>query len=413
MAGEPENDSEGSGDSPTFEKKNLSGYVGFGNLPNQVHRKAVKLGFDFNVLVVGESGLGKSTLINSLFLADLYEDREYPSASERISTTVDITSTSVEIDEKGVKLRLTIVDTPGFGDSVNNDETWEPIVSYVEEQFETFLNEESRVNRTRVRDGRIHCCLYFIAPTGHGLKPLDVECMKCLEKYVNIVPVIGKSDSLTPEELMAFKRRVLSDIEEYSIQIYSPAVDSDDEDDMISENRAVVACVPFAVIGSNAIVESHGKKVRARVYPWGVVEIENEEHCDFTRLRNMLIRTHMQDLKDSTNEVHYENYRINKLSEIAATEANAEGNPLTKYEAERREQERKLKFKEEEMKRVFEYKVAEKEMKLKEAESKLKQQHEEMQRQLQQQKLELERRERAFEEEKAKVGDKKKKSIFK
>ena len=47
-------------------------YVGFANLPNQVHRKSVKKGFEFTLMVVGESGLGKSTLINSLFLTDLY-----------------------------------------------------------------------------------------------------------------------------------------------------------------------------------------------------------------------------------------------------------------------------------------------------------------------------------------------------
>ena len=39
---------------------------------SQVHRKSVKKGFEFTLMVVGESGLGKSTLINSLFLTDLY-----------------------------------------------------------------------------------------------------------------------------------------------------------------------------------------------------------------------------------------------------------------------------------------------------------------------------------------------------
>lgn len=36
--------------------------------------------------------------------------------------TVEITKHAVDIEEKGVKLRLTIVDTPGFGDAVNNTE---------------------------------------------------------------------------------------------------------------------------------------------------------------------------------------------------------------------------------------------------------------------------------------------------
>jgi hypothetical protein len=42
--------------------------------------------------------------------------------------------------------------------------------------------------------------------------------------------------------------------------------------------------------------------------------VENLEHCDFIALRNMLIRTHLQDLKDVTNNVHYENYRCRKLA---------------------------------------------------------------------------------------------------
>lgn len=42
--------------------------------------------------------------------------------------------------------------------------------------------------------------------------------------------------------------------------------------------------------------------------------VENLDHCDFIALRNMIIRTHLQDLKDVTNNVHYENYRCKKLA---------------------------------------------------------------------------------------------------
>lgn len=56
-------------------------------------------------------------------------------------------------------------------------------------------------------DTRIHCCLYFIAPTGHTLKAIDILVMKKLSEVVNVVPVIAKSDSLTLEEREAFKER--------------------------------------------------------------------------------------------------------------------------------------------------------------------------------------------------------------
>ena len=36
-------------------KRKLAGFVGFANLPNQWHRKSVRKGFNFNIMVVGTS----------------------------------------------------------------------------------------------------------------------------------------------------------------------------------------------------------------------------------------------------------------------------------------------------------------------------------------------------------------------
>lgn len=109
-------------------------YIGFATLPEQVHRKSVKRGFDFTLMVVGETGLGKSTVINSLFLGDLYKDRKVPPVNERIERTTTIEKKSMEIEEKGVRLRLTIIDTPGFGDNINCEESWRSCISYIDEQ---------------------------------------------------------------------------------------------------------------------------------------------------------------------------------------------------------------------------------------------------------------------------------------
>lgn len=53
-------------------------YIGFASLPDQIHRKTIKKGFEFTLMVAGETGLGKSTLVNTLFLTDLYQDRVIP-----------------------------------------------------------------------------------------------------------------------------------------------------------------------------------------------------------------------------------------------------------------------------------------------------------------------------------------------
>lgn len=68
---------------------------------------------------------------------------------------------------------------------VNNDKCWEPIQSYIDQQYDNYLNQESRVNRpVHIHDTRVHVCLYFIAPSGHGLKPLDIEFMRRLHEKV-------------------------------------------------------------------------------------------------------------------------------------------------------------------------------------------------------------------------------------
>ena len=61
----------------------------------------------------------------------------------------------VLMKESGVNLTLTVVDTPGFGDAVDNSGCWDPVTQYVEAQYESFLDAETRVNRVTLPDGRV------------------------------------------------------------------------------------------------------------------------------------------------------------------------------------------------------------------------------------------------------------------
>ncbi|XP_016319282.1 septin-2-like [Sinocyclocheilus anshuiensis] len=244
-----------------------AGYVGFANLPNQVHRKSVKKGFEFTLMVVGESGLGKSTLINSLFLTDLYPERYIPGAAEKIERTVQIEASTVEIEERGVKLRLTVVDTPGYGDAINSQDCFKTIIQYIDNQFERYLHDESGLNRRHIVDNRVHCCFYFISPFGHGLKPLDVEFMKAIHSKVNIVPVIAKADTLTLRERDRLKRRVRE------------------------------------ICDLSRTIMKGGSSLCRTIWP----------SCNVSSRLAGKAGTHMQDLQEVTQDLHYENFRSERL----------------------------------------------------------------------------------------------------
>lgn len=142
-------------------------YIGFASLPDQIHRKSVKRGFEFTLMVVGESGLGKSTLVNSLFFADLYKNRQVTPVEERNEKTTRIEKKTLDVEEKGVRLRLNVIDTPGYGDSINAEDSWRVVVDYIDEQSRQYFVDESGLNRKNIQDNRVHCCLYAVPPWGH------------------------------------------------------------------------------------------------------------------------------------------------------------------------------------------------------------------------------------------------------
>ena len=175
--------------------------------------------------------------------------------------------------------------------------------------------------------------------------------------------------------------------------------------------------VPFAVVGANTEVTSQegGRKVRGRRYPWGVIEVDNEEHCDFVKLRQMLIRTHMEELKEHTNNALYENYRSDKLAQMGVAQDPSvfkEVNPAVKQEEERTLHEQKLQKMESEMKMVFQQKVTEKESKLKQSEEELYARHREMKEQLEKQRVELEDKKLRLETGKPMDGTAKKRGML-
>ncbi|XP_074913768.1 septin-10 isoform X3 [Buteo buteo] len=312
----------------------LSGHVGFGSLPDQLVKKSIKQGFCFNILCIGETGSGKSTLINSLFNTN-FDDP----VSTHFLPSVQLRTQTYELQESNVLLKLTIVNTVGFGDQINKEDSYQPIVDYIDAQFEAYLQEELKIKRSlfSYHDTRIHVCLYFISPTGHSLKTLDLLTMKSLDSKVNIIPIIGKADSISKTELQKFKNKIMSELVSNGVQIYQFPTD----DETVSEiNTIMNGHLPFAVVGSTEEVKIGNKMVRARQYPWGTVQVENENHCDFVKLRKMLICTNMEDLREQTHARHYESYRRCRLEEMGFRDIGPENKlvrlPCSKSYADRK-----------------------------------------------------------------------------
>ncbi|EPS37898.1 hypothetical protein H072_8513 [Dactylellina haptotyla CBS 200.50] len=280
-------------------------------------KKNIKKGIQFCLMVCGASGTGRTTFVNTLCGQSVLSSKECDDpSSAHVEEGVRIKPVTVELDEEGTRISLTIVDTPGFGDQIDNEASFSEIVGYLERQYDHILAEESRIKRNpRFRDNRVHALLYFITPTGHGLRELDIELMKRLSPRVNVIPVIGKADSLTPTELAESKKLIMEDIEHYRIPVYNFPYDvEEDDEDTVEENAELRGLMPFAIVGSEDIVEVGGRNVRARQYPWGIVEVENPRHSDFLAIRSALLHSHLADLKEITHDFLYENYRTEKLS---------------------------------------------------------------------------------------------------
>jgi cell division control protein 11 len=152
--------------------------------------------------------------------------------------------------------------------------------------------------------------------------------MRRLSPRVNVIPVIGKADSLTPLELAESKKLIMEDIEHYRIPVYNFPYDiEEDDEDTVEENAELRGLMPFAIVGSQDIIEVDGKRIRARQYPWGVVEVDNPRHSDFLAIRSALLHSHLADLKEITHDFLYENYRTEKLSKSVASDPSSGTGP--------------------------------------------------------------------------------------
>jgi len=114
--------------------------------------------------------------------------------------------------------------------------------------------------------------------------------------------------------------------------------------------------------------------------------VENEAHCDFVKLREMLLSTNMINLIDITHTKHYQLFRANRLREIGFKDVDDDDfidhkssntsinryssskSILDVYNIKRAEMYEDIQKREQEIKEEFVQKVKEKESELRECE---------------------------------------------
>ncbi|OAD03699.1 hypothetical protein MUCCIDRAFT_178919 [Mucor lusitanicus CBS 277.49] len=272
----------------------------------------------FNVMVVGFSGVGKTSFVRTL-LETLSLDQANTIASNGGKKR------QIEVEKKE-RIILTIIDTPGFGAEYLVDKQLHDITKYIEHQFDLTLQEESKVKRNpKAVDTQVHCCLYFIDPKKSALDEFDIRILKRLSNRVNVIPIIGKADNLTLAQRNRLKPSIIKDIyTTYKIPIYGmPDEEDDDEDDDDDDEGSKKEAKPTTLDQFlqqfDYEKEDNDTQSLGRDFGWGSIDCLGEKYSDFVKLKHMLLSSHRRYLQLDTVERYYEQYRTERLMYKRAT----------------------------------------------------------------------------------------------
>lgn len=201
---------------------------------------------------------------------------------------------------------------------------------------------------------------------------LDLQVLKGLRGKTTVVPVISKADTITSAHMKVLKHLVREslksrgldplealeiDLEAYGItpsptppNMYTASpesrgrtngersagedgiIDEDEEGDderTPARRRAVsrasvettstsatenlmtnVEFLPLSIISP----DSYEPGAIGRKFPWGFADPFNAEHCDFVRLQEAVFNEWRGELRESSREIWYENWRTSRLS---------------------------------------------------------------------------------------------------
>nr|EAQ70944.1 hypothetical protein MGCH7_ch7g351 [Pyricularia oryzae 70-15] len=324
------------------------------NNPRRVRRR--KDPTPFNILIVGTQGSGKTSFLEflktSLALPPKKRTKSTIDGSEltpRAAASGNFVPHYLETEIDGERVGLTLWDSEGFEKNVVDLQLRE-MSAFLESKFEDTFTEEMKVMRSPgVQDTHIHAVFLVLDPArldrniaavkaaqapGSKTQGIPARVVGSLYEDLDLQALPWKTQVLNPPGgppgLTTMKR--MPDSSRIDEEDEEPAEDDEEvasgekltthEDDEIDgevsnqdEDDGDVQDEPPFIPMSIISPDIYEPGVVGRAFPWGFADPNNEDHCDFVKLKEAVFNDWRGELREASREQWYETWRTSRLKE--------------------------------------------------------------------------------------------------
>ncbi|CAD8180526.1 unnamed protein product [Paramecium pentaurelia] len=264
-----------------------------------------------NIMVVGQSGLGKSTFIDVLLKKKLGTGQIIR------DSTLQIQEIQGQIYNNDLTLNIKFIDTPGFRHQYGLRSWLKLLCTYIHNQFNTYKTRQTQQYESKEKfqklsqqdlDERVHVCLYFFS--GPRIQAEDLQALKKISGLVNVIPILAKGDSYTKNEIIQLKQQFNDLINEYHIDLFKCQCNNS-----YQEKSQFGMTPPYVIISSIEQFQVGNHFIYGRKFPWGICDIFNPQHSDLSIIYKLLIGHYCFELINLTEYLYnkYEQKEKEKL----------------------------------------------------------------------------------------------------